>query len=92
MRYIVKPGCSFFIDFEKKVEGDVVGPFKVAELKRVNHLVEPYDDTDAPAPVEIPLETLQEAAETPSPAVEGDDTPEEAPAPKRRRRAVKTDG
>jgi hypothetical protein len=90
MQYVVKKACSFFLDHEKKTEGDIVGPLTAKALKRVMHLVEPFDgdDDEADAP-----ETPAAPAVEPERAVEGDDTPEASPAPKRRRRAaVKADG
>lgn len=86
MRYIVKRACSFRFDFVKYTEGDIVPAMKASQLKRVMHLIEPYDDeTPEPAAPEPAPEPPVEAER----AVEGDDAPEDTPAPKRRRRAVK---
>lgn len=46
MKFIVKPGCSFFVDGVKQKEGDTVEIAGGKALKRYMHLVEPVEEDE----------------------------------------------
>lgn len=57
MKFVVKPGCSFFVDGEKQREGDTITLGSGKQLKRYMHLVEPLEDEEED---EAPAEKTEE--------------------------------
>lgn len=87
--YIVRSGCSFFVDFKKAKEGQLI-KLTADQVKRYKRFVERYDEalhTDgAPeAPKAAPAEPVVE--ETPE-ANTVEAVLEEAAKPRRRRRSA----
>lgn len=79
MDFVVKENCSLRRDFKRYAEGDVLSGLSKAELKRYKHVIEPHTDG---------MDDAVEAAPEPDAEVEA----EVEAAPRKRRRAVASDG